>query len=65
MDDEPTIKKDLEKQATKAYQDNLNTKATTCQCISELAAKTKPEKILESVLRMPIQLEVGELLGTS
>ncbi|KAG2738863.1 hypothetical protein P692DRAFT_201675030, partial [Suillus brevipes Sb2] len=32
---------------------------------SELAAKVKPEKILESDLRTPIRLEVGELLGTS
>jgi hypothetical protein len=65
MDDEPTVRKDLEKRATRAYQDNSNTKATTRQRVSELAAKTKPEKILESVLRTPIRLEVGELLGTS
>ncbi|KAG2740686.1 hypothetical protein P692DRAFT_201653083, partial [Suillus brevipes Sb2] len=33
--------------------------------VSDIAAKIKPEKILETVLRTPIQLEVGELLGTS
>jgi hypothetical protein len=65
MDDEPTVRKDLEKRVTKTFQDNSNTKATTRQRVSELAAKTKPEKILESVLRTPIRLEVGELLGTS
>ncbi|KAG2055132.1 hypothetical protein BDR06DRAFT_826367, partial [Suillus hirtellus] len=32
---------------------------------SDIVAKIKPEKILETVLRTPIQLEVGELLGTS
>jgi hypothetical protein len=38
---------------------------TTRQRVSDIAAKIKPEKILETVLRTPIRLEVGELLGTS
>ncbi|KAG1773722.1 hypothetical protein EV702DRAFT_1200855 [Suillus placidus] len=38
---------------------------TTSQRVSDIAAKVKPEKILETVLRTPIRLEVGELLGTS
>lgn len=67
MDDEPAVKRDIAKSQTKAYQDNLNSdrKVATHQRVSELAAKVKPEKILESDLRTPIRLEVGELLGTS
>ncbi|KAG2743031.1 hypothetical protein P692DRAFT_201724209 [Suillus brevipes Sb2] len=38
---------------------------TTRQRVSDIVAKIKPEKILETVLRTPILLEVGELLGTS
>ncbi|KAG2335946.1 hypothetical protein BDR05DRAFT_953707 [Suillus weaverae] len=35
------------------------------KCISDLAACAKPEKVLESVLRTPVLLEVGEILGAS
>ncbi|KAG1866760.1 hypothetical protein F4604DRAFT_1928058 [Suillus subluteus] len=44
---------------------NPNRKNPTCQRVSDLAAKIKLEKIIESVLKTPIRLEVGELLGTS
>jgi hypothetical protein len=35
------------------------------QHVSELASKYKPKKILDTVLKTPVCLEVGELLGTS
>jgi hypothetical protein len=49
------------------HKPNLNSdwQNLTCQRISEISAKVKPEIILDTVLRTPICLEVGELLRTS
>jgi hypothetical protein len=54
-----------DKHNTHKSNSNSDRQNATHQCVSKISAKVKPEKILESVLKTPIHLEVGELLGTS
>ncbi|KAG0694103.1 hypothetical protein DFH29DRAFT_880939 [Suillus ampliporus] len=69
MDNVKEVKKNGNNNRSKenAYKLNSNSdqRNATCQRVLDISAKVKPEKILESVLRTPIRLEVGELLGTS
>jgi hypothetical protein len=69
MDDvDKSVRNDVlnnDKHNTHKSNSNSDQQNATRQRVSEISAKVKPEKILESVLKTPIRLEVGELLRTS
>ena len=58
-------KEDKKKEETGENANSNPNQKVTRHRISDLAVRAKPEKVLESVLRTPVSLEVGEILGTS
>ena len=65
-DDEDIIMEDPDIPSKKEPKENTAIeKKNIRQRVSDLAARAKPEKVLESVLRTPVSLEVGQILGTS
>jgi hypothetical protein len=61
------VRKDLPAQHhPNTHRENSNTdwKNLTCR-VSDVAAKVQPGKILDTKLRTPIKMEIGELLGSS
>ncbi|KAG1723336.1 hypothetical protein EDB19DRAFT_1834640 [Suillus lakei] len=66
MDDVEELKRnDKVRENTYKPISNPDWRSVTRQRTSDISAKVQPERILEMVLKTPIQLEVGELLGTS
>jgi hypothetical protein len=67
VDEAPVERRDLPAQRhPNAHQDNLNTNRKYLKRrVSDVMAKVQPGEILDTILRTPIKMEIGELLGSS
>jgi len=67
VDEVPAERRDLPAQRhPNTHQDNLNTdRKYPKRRVSDIMAKVQPGEILDTILRTPIKMEIGELLSSS